>query len=76
MNAMLVEQRLDTRQSQVVAAKGRSFVPGDEGRGVESRAPIPAHLIHGKPHQRLNAGQVGMTAFNSELVVEFHWWPA
>ena len=40
-------QVFDAIEGQIVAAQGRSFVPGDQGGGREARAPVAAHLVHG-----------------------------
>ena len=42
---------------------------------LQAGAPVAAHLVHGQPHQRLDAGQIDRAALLRVLVVEFHLTP-
>ena len=75
MDAMLVEQRLHAAERQVVASQRRAFVAGDECGGVQPGATIAAHLVHGQPHQRLDAGEIDGPLFGGIAIVKIHECP-
>src|SRR5690242_5978092 len=72
MNVMLLEERPDAGEREIVTAEGGAFVAGDQSRGIEAGAAVAAHLLHGEAHEGLDAGEIHQAALQPVLVVKLH----
>jgi hypothetical protein len=67
---VVLEQRPDALQGQVVAAERRARIAGDERAGAQPAAAIAAVLIERQPDQRLDPGEVHAALLEGVPIVQ------
>src|SRR4029453_4546296 len=69
-NVVLFEQTPNAGERQVITSERGAFIAGNKCPGAQTSAGVTALLIHGQPHQGLNASEVDATLSQCVLLVK------